>query len=127
MRYDGFGVMARRKEFEPKQALRDAMYVFWEKGYEATTIGDLVEHTGINRASLYAQCFELPAVPWHVNYLGPIDAQYRCECLPPISCILVGLLLATLRAWSLECELQSRIADPRLGLLSQCTEQHSQR
>lgn len=30
-----------------------AMELFWEKGYHATSIHDLVSHLGINRASLY--------------------------------------------------------------------------
>ncbi len=29
------------------------MTVFWRKGYEATSIDDLVQATGINRASMY--------------------------------------------------------------------------
>lgn len=45
--------MARPKEFEPSVALERAMEVFWRKGYEATSIQDLVEGMGISRASLY--------------------------------------------------------------------------
>jgi TetR/AcrR family transcriptional repressor of nem operon len=44
----------RRKEFEPDQALDDAMQLFWRKGYEATSIQDLVDQLGINRFSLYS-------------------------------------------------------------------------
>lgn len=46
--------MARAKEFEPAEALRAALELFWERGYEATSMADLVEHLGIARASLYA-------------------------------------------------------------------------
>lgn len=46
--------MARTKEFDPEAALRAALQLFWERGYEATSIADLVECTGVARASLYA-------------------------------------------------------------------------
>ncbi|MGW3205185.1 TetR/AcrR family transcriptional regulator [Streptomyces sp. NPDC001135] len=46
--------MARTKEFDPDAALRSALELFWRRGYEATSMADLVEHLGIGRASLYA-------------------------------------------------------------------------
>lgn len=46
--------MARTKEFDPDVALRDALELFWERGYEATSMADLVERLGIARASIYA-------------------------------------------------------------------------
>ncbi|MFI5528743.1 TetR/AcrR family transcriptional regulator [Kitasatospora sp. NPDC051853] len=45
--------MARTKEFDPDSVLVQAMDLFWERGYEATSMADLVEHLGIARASLY--------------------------------------------------------------------------
>lgn len=45
--------MARQKEFDQEKALDKAMKLFWRKGYEATSIEDLVEHLGIGRRSLY--------------------------------------------------------------------------
>lgn len=45
--------MARPKEFVPDEVLGKAMDVFWRKGYEATSVEDLVSHMGINRGSLY--------------------------------------------------------------------------
>jgi TetR/AcrR family transcriptional repressor of nem operon len=45
--------MARVKSFDEKKALRKAMEVFWEQGYNATSIQDLVDRMGINRASIY--------------------------------------------------------------------------
>ncbi len=45
--------MARRKEFEPVEALDQAMELFWRRGYQATSLQDLVDHLGINRQSLY--------------------------------------------------------------------------
>ncbi len=46
--------MARAKEFDPDVALTRAMELFWQRGYEATSMADLTEHLGIGRASLYA-------------------------------------------------------------------------
>ncbi|MFI8931022.1 TetR/AcrR family transcriptional regulator [Streptomyces sp. NPDC053474] len=46
--------MARTKEFDPDVALRSALDLFWSRGYEATSMADLVTHLGIGRASIYA-------------------------------------------------------------------------
>ncbi|MDD9267039.1 TetR/AcrR family transcriptional regulator [Paenibacillus sp. GCM10023248] len=45
--------MARSKEFEINTVLRKAMDVFWEKGYEKTSMQDLVNGMGIHRRSIY--------------------------------------------------------------------------
>lgn len=45
--------MARHKEFDQNEALQKAMEVFWARGYEATSMQNLIEHMGINRQSLY--------------------------------------------------------------------------
>jgi TetR/AcrR family transcriptional regulator, transcriptional repressor for nem operon len=42
------------KQFDRNQLLSQAMLVFWRNGYQATSIQDLVEATGVNRGSLYA-------------------------------------------------------------------------
>ena len=46
--------MSRPKEFNPDEALEKAMQVFWHKGYEATSMEDLLNAMDINRGSLYA-------------------------------------------------------------------------
>ena len=45
--------MARTKEFEPERALTRAMDLFWRRGYEATSVHDLLEEMGIGRGSMY--------------------------------------------------------------------------
>ncbi|MFI5780116.1 TetR/AcrR family transcriptional regulator [Nocardia sp. NPDC051570] len=45
--------MGRAKEFDPDVVLRAAMELFWRKGYEATSVQDLVEHLGLGKGSLY--------------------------------------------------------------------------
>jgi TetR/AcrR family transcriptional repressor of nem operon len=45
--------MARSKEFEENVVLEKAMKLFWEQGYEKTSMTDLVKQMGIHRRSLY--------------------------------------------------------------------------
>ena len=45
--------MPWEKSFDEQEVVDKAMQVFWKKGYEATSIADLIESTGINRGSLY--------------------------------------------------------------------------
>lgn len=44
----------RPRTFDRKQALEKAMYVFWEKGYEGTSMADLIESIGMKAPSIYA-------------------------------------------------------------------------
>ena len=45
--------MPGTRQFDESQVLDAMMRVFWRKGYEATTIDDLVQATGLKRGSLY--------------------------------------------------------------------------
>jgi TetR/AcrR family transcriptional repressor of nem operon len=45
--------MARPKAYDPEEILDRATALFWRKGYEGTSVADLVESLGINRGSLY--------------------------------------------------------------------------
>lgn len=45
--------MARPQEFDTEAALNSAMRVFWSKGFEATSLVDLMQATGLSKSSLY--------------------------------------------------------------------------
>ena len=45
--------MPRNKTFNETDVVKDAMLLFWEKGFHQTSVKDLVQDIGINRASLY--------------------------------------------------------------------------
>ena len=45
--------MARTPEFDHDRVLECALQAFWQKGYEATSLTDLLEATGLARQSLY--------------------------------------------------------------------------
>jgi TetR/AcrR family transcriptional repressor of nem operon len=46
--------MPWEKQFDEQQVLDKAMQAFWVRGYQATSMQQLVDCTGINRGSLYA-------------------------------------------------------------------------
>lgn len=45
--------MPWEKTFEESDVVEQAMQVFWEKGYAATSVSDITDATGIKRGSLY--------------------------------------------------------------------------
>ncbi|WP_295672965.1 TetR/AcrR family transcriptional regulator [uncultured Mucilaginibacter sp.] len=45
--------MARTKDFDEKEVLDKAIDIFWHKGYNGTSMQDLVDGLGISRSSLY--------------------------------------------------------------------------
>jgi len=47
-------VMGRPREFDEDEALARIMDVFWEKGFEGTSMTDLETATGLRKGSLYA-------------------------------------------------------------------------
>jgi TetR/AcrR family transcriptional regulator, transcriptional repressor for nem operon len=45
--------MARPKSFDEEAVLDQAVQLFWERGYEGTSLADLEAHLGLGRQSLY--------------------------------------------------------------------------
>jgi TetR/AcrR family transcriptional repressor of nem operon len=46
-------MVGRPREFDEEQALDAAMEAFWSKGYEATSMADLMAATGLHKGSIY--------------------------------------------------------------------------
>ncbi len=45
--------MARPRQFDEEKVIESLMNVFWEKGYQATSMQDLVAASGLLKGSLY--------------------------------------------------------------------------
>jgi len=69
--------MPRYKEFSREDVLLKAMMVFQDKGYEATSIQDLVERMEINRFSLY-ETFRSK----HDLFVEALQAYYEHVAIP---------------------------------------------
>lgn len=84
--------MPRNKQFDEQQVLEKAMELFWKKGYNGTSIQDLVEHLGINRASLYDTYGGKDALfEKTFEYYQQINAQKTKELLAQTPSVKEGL------------------------------------
>jgi TetR/AcrR family transcriptional repressor of nem operon len=63
--------MARPREFNREEVLERAIAAFWCRGYEATSVQDLLHEMGINRGSLYDTFGDK-----HTLFLAAIDRYY---------------------------------------------------
>ena len=83
--------MARPREFDEGAVLDAAVLCFWKQGYEATSVRDLVEHTGIAAASLYNAFGDKRALYERAldHYVEDSIANRirRCRSLPPLRAI----------------------------------------
>ena len=65
--------MARPKSFDEAAVLDQALQLFWERGYEGTSLADLETHLGLGRQSLYNSFGDK-----HALFLKALD-RYRHE------------------------------------------------
>ena len=71
--------MSRTKEFEPNIVLDKAMHLFWYRGYNATSMQELVNHLGISRSSLYESFGDKKEL--YVNCLRKYRNEYTEQML----------------------------------------------
>ena len=76
--------MARPREFETADALDQIMGVFWEKGFEGTSMSDLMSATGLNKQSLYSAFGNKCEI-----YLAALN-HYEATVMRPVSDMLKG-------------------------------------
>lgn len=69
--------MPRPKAYDPDEVLHRAMELFWEQGYQGTSIQALVERMRINRFSLYDTFGDK-----HGLWISALD-RYRSEVVTP--------------------------------------------
>lgn len=74
--------MPRQRQYSESAVLEGAMYAFWARGYEATSMNDLVEATGINRGSIYTAFADKRAL--FFESLRHYDRRFRAEILNDI-------------------------------------------
>ena len=79
--------MARPREFDEEAVLDAAVQCFWEHGYEATSVRDLIEKMGITGASLYNAFGDKRALYQRAldRYVedSVVNRIRRCEALAP--------------------------------------------
>lgn len=71
----------RPPKYAREEALDNAMRVFWQKGYEGTSLDDLCQATGMNRPSLYnafgdKERLFCSVVDWYLNHEGKLTQHW---------------------------------------------------
>ena len=104
MKNDACSARGRPRKFDPAQALDRALEVFWRKGYEGASLGDLTGAMGINRPSLYAAYGNKEALFRKVldRYAERTEAKFR-HCLEAPTAREVAARLLGLVAESAAC------------------------
>lgn len=75
--------MPRTKGYDETEVLDRAARTFWARGYEATSMNDLVEATGLHRGSLYAAFDGKRGL--FLKSLRHFDSVYRADFLDAIA------------------------------------------
>jgi TetR/AcrR family transcriptional regulator, transcriptional repressor for nem operon len=74
--------MARPREFDVDQALGQAMLTFWQRGYQGTSLGELMKAVGIQKQSLYCAFGDK-----HSLFLKSVEL-YTSQVLAQVSAIV---------------------------------------
>jgi TetR/AcrR family transcriptional repressor of nem operon len=74
--------MARTKDFDENEVLTKAIQLFWHKGYNGTSMQDLVDALGISRSSLYDTYTDK-----HTLFMKALD-RYQCEGAAKIQTVI---------------------------------------
>ncbi|EDM37731.1 transcriptional regulator, TetR family protein [Pedobacter sp. BAL39] len=74
--------MARTKDFDENEVLKKAVELFWLKGYNGTSMQDLVEGLGISRSSLYDTYGDK-----HALFVKALE-NYRCSASAKVNEIM---------------------------------------
>ena len=75
--------MGRQISYNPEEVLSKAVHVFWEKGYESTSVKDLVKATGVKPGSLYLlyknkqELFHASLEAYSTQYLEKVKAIFK--------------------------------------------------
>ena len=92
--------MGRPREFDEDAALDAAMCVFWEKGYEGTSLDDLTQAMQINRSSLYSSFVDKESLFRRVierYQAGPLSYVHQALHQPTARAVIENLLRSTVR------------------------------
>lgn len=76
--------MARTKDFDEHEVLNKAIALFWHKGYNGTSMQDLVDGLGISRSSLYDTYGDK-----HTLYIKALES-YQSDASAKVCAIVSG-------------------------------------